>query len=164
VVGRGNSEADYMLASPVSGRYVFAEEFSPEKAYPPPPPTTRKHIHIEEFLMATCFTDDFTRMRQDFDQAQANRDQLIQDTHDWVQDKASSVQQLMQDMHDKTAEMAGQLRTELQNLSTDLHTGGSIFRKESNPRMSRKVSSPKTFHKASKAKTFHKASKAKKGR
>ena len=86
--------------------------------------------------MAT-FTEDFTRMRSDNDQAQADRFQLIQDTHDWVQDKASSVQQLMQDMHDKTAEMAGQLRTELHDLSTDLHTGGNIFRKGSSPKASR---------------------------
>ena len=113
------------------------------------------------------FTDDFTRMRQDFDQAQADREQLIQDTHDWVRDKACSVQQLMQDMHDKTAEMADQLRTELQELSTDLHTGGSIFRKESNPKMSHKASCRKMCHKnghkGSKPKMSHKA-KAKKGR
>ena len=125
------------------------------------------------------FTDDFTRMRQDFDQAQADREQLIQDTHDWVADKACSVQRLMQDMHDKTAEMADQVRTELQELSTDLHTGGSIFRKESNPRMSRKASSHtnghtnghsnghknghKNGHTVSKRKVSHKA-KAKSGR
>ena len=83
--------------------------------------------------MAT-FTEDSTRMRQDFDQAQADRDQLIRDTHDWVQDKACGVRQLMQDMHDKTAEMASQVRTELHNLSTDLHTGGGIFRKGSSPK------------------------------
>ena len=87
--------------------------------------------------MATCFTDDFTRMRQDFDQAQANRDQLIQDTHDWVQDKARGVQQLMQDMHDKTAEMASQVRTNLREMHTDLNTGGNIFRKGSSPKASR---------------------------
>ena len=87
--------------------------------------------------MAT-FTEDFTRMRQDNDQAQADRFQLIQDTHDWVQDKARGVHQLMQDMHDKTAEMARQLHTELKDFSTELHTGGSIFRKGlSSPKASR---------------------------
>jgi len=111
--------------------------------------------------MAT-FTEEFTRMRQDFDQAHADRDQLIQDTHDWVRDKARSVQQLMQDMHDKTAEMASQLRTELQDLSTDMRNGGDIFRKESSPRMSRKKeSSPRMSRKASSHKNGHKGSKPK---
>ena len=84
--------------------------------------------------MATCFTDDFTRMRQDNDQSQADRFQLIQDTHDWVQDKARGVHQLMQDMHDRTAEMADKLHTELKDFSTDLHTGGNIFCKGSSPK------------------------------
>ena len=30
--------------------------------------------------------------------------------------------------------MAGQVRTELKEMSTDLHTGGEIFRKGSKPR------------------------------
>lgn len=112
--------------------------------------------------MATL-TDSFTRMRRDFDQAQADRDRLIQDTHDWVKDKARSVQQLMQDMHEKTTEMANQLRTELQELSTDMRTGGSIFRKESSPKMSRKTSRHKNVQKTSKPKTTQRA-RAKKGR
>ena len=86
--------------------------------------------------MAT-FTEDFTRMRSDNDQAQADRFQLIQDTHDWVQDKARGVHQLMQNMHDRTAEMAAKLHTELRDFSTDLSTGGSIFRKESKAKKGR---------------------------
>lgn len=120
--------------------------------------------------MATCFTDDFTRMRQDFDQAQADRHQLFDDTREHVQDMADGVKeqlagfrQNMRDMHDGIAEMASQVRTNLSDLSTDLHTGGGIFRKESNPKMSRKTSSPKMVHKGSKPRTDHKA-KAKKRR
>lgn len=80
------------------------------------------------------FTEEFTRMRQDFDQAQADREQLIQDTCKWVQDKASDTQQLMQDMHNETAEMADRVRTGLKELHTDLNTGGNIFRKKSGSR------------------------------
>jgi len=119
--------------------------------------------------MAT-FTEEFTRMRQDFDRAQADRHQLFDDTREHVQDMVDGVKeqlagfrQNMRDMHDGIAEMAGQVRTELHDLSTDLRTGGSIFRKESNPKMSRKTSSPKMVHKASKPRTNHKA-KAKKHR
>ena len=89
--------------------------------------------------MAT-FTEDFTRMRSDNDQSQADRFQLIRDTQDWVQDKARGVHQLMQDMHDKTAEMADKLHTELKDFSTDLHTGGNIFCKGSSPKARAKKS------------------------
>jgi hypothetical protein len=66
-------------------------------------------------------------------------------------------------VHDGIAEMACQVHTELQDLSTDLRAGGSIFRKESNPRMSRKAANPSNAHKGSKPKLAHKA-KAKKRR
>jgi signal transduction histidine kinase len=109
-------------------------------------------------------------MRQDFDQAQADRDQLFQDTREHVQNIAQGVKdqlagfrQNMRDMHDGIAEMAGEVQTELQNLSTDLRTGGNIFRKESNPKMSHKASSLKNVRRVSKPKAGHKA-KAKKGR
>jgi hypothetical protein len=144
VVGRGSSKADHKLASLASGRYVFAKEFSPEKAYPPPPPITNHYL--KEFPMAT-FTEEFTRMRQDFDQAQTDRHQLFQDTREHVQNMAQGVKdqltgfrQNMRDMHDEIAEMAGQVRTELHNLSTDLHTGGNIFRKGSSPKARAKKS------------------------
>ena len=65
-------------------------------------------------------------------------DQLFQDTREHVQNMAQGVKeqlagfrQNMRDMHDGIAEMASQVRTELQDLSTDLHTGGDIFRKGS---------------------------------
>ena len=123
--------------------------------------------------MAT-FTDNFTRMRQDFDQAQADRDQLFQDTREYVQNIAEGVKdqlagfrQNMRDVHDGISEMACQVRSELQDLSTDLRTGGGIFRKESNPKMSHKAACRKMCHKnghkGSKPKMSHKA-KAKKGR
>ena len=90
--------------------------------------------------MAT-FTDDFTRMRQDFDQAQADRDQLFHDTREHVQNMANGVKeqlagfrQNMRDMHDDIAEKASQVRTGLREMSTDLRTGGNIFRKESSPK------------------------------
>ena len=84
--------------------------------------------------MAT-FTDEFTRMRQDFDQAQADRDQLFHDTREHVQNMANGVKeqlagfrQNMRDMHDELAEKASQVRTGLREMSTDLRTGGNIFR------------------------------------
>ena len=40
-------------------------------------------------------------------------------------------------MHNGIAEMAAQVRTELKDLSSDLHTGGKIFRKESKGRRRR---------------------------
>jgi gamma-glutamyl:cysteine ligase YbdK (ATP-grasp superfamily) len=91
--------------------------------------------------MAT-FTEEFTRMRQDFDQAEADRHQLFHDTQEQVKNMAQGVKeqlaefrQNMRDMHDKIAEMASQVRTGLREMSTDLHTGGNIFRKESSPKM-----------------------------
>jgi hypothetical protein len=129
--------------------------------------------------MMANFTDTFTRMRQDFDQAQADRDQLFQDTREHVQDIAQGVKdqlagfrQNMRDMHEGLAEMADQVRNELQELSTDLHTGGDIFRKSSSPKMPRKApcskttcktSSRKANHSSTKPKAAHKA-KAKQGR
>jgi hypothetical protein len=90
--------------------------------------------------MAT-FTEEFTRMRQDFDQAQADRHQLFHDTREHVQnmvqgvkDQLAGFRQDMRDMHDHLAEMAGQVRTNLRDMSTDLHTGGDIFRKGSSPK------------------------------
>jgi hypothetical protein len=44
VVGRGESEADYMLASPVSEWYVFTEKFTPEKAYLLRRPTSNHYL------------------------------------------------------------------------------------------------------------------------
>jgi len=93
--------------------------------------------------MAT-FTEEFTRMRQDFDQAQADRHQLFHDTREHVQNMAQGVKdqmagfrQNMRDMHDGIAEAASQVRTGLREMSTDLHTGGNIFRKGSSPKASR---------------------------
>jgi hypothetical protein len=93
--------------------------------------------------MAT-FTEEFTRMRQDFDQAQADRRQLFEDTHEHVQNMAHTVKEQLagfrhdlSNMHNGIAEMASQVRTELHDLSTDLKTGGMIFRKESKPKKGR---------------------------
>ena len=93
--------------------------------------------------MAT-FTEEFTRMRQDFDQAQADRHQLFDDypraraEHGpGRQGQLAGFRQNMRNMHDEIAEMAGQVRTELKEMSTDLHTGGDIFRKGSSPKISR---------------------------
>ena len=87
--------------------------------------------------MAT-FTEEFTRMRQDFDQAASDRQQLAEDTRHHVQNMVQGVKQQLagfrQDlnkMHDGVADLAGQVRASLSDLSTDLHTGGKIFRKES---------------------------------
>ena len=80
-----------------------------------------------------------------------------------VKEQLAGFRENMRDMHDGIAEMADQVRTELHDFSTDLRTGGSIFRKESSPKMSHKASSHKMVHKASKPRTNHKA-KAKKHR
>ena len=87
------------------------------------------------------FTEEFTRMRQDFDQAQADRDRLYHDTREHVQNMAQGVKQQlagfrqhMQDMHDEIAEMAGHVRAGLKEMSTDLHGGGNVFRKGSSPK------------------------------
>jgi hypothetical protein len=87
------------------------------------------------------FTEEFTRMRQDFDQAQAERDQLFEDTREHVHNLAEGVKdqlagfrQNMHDMHDQLAETANEVRTGLREMSRDLHTGGDIFRKGSSPR------------------------------
>jgi hypothetical protein len=86
--------------------------------------------------MAT-FTEEFTRMRQDFDDAQAARDQLFRDTQAHVQDMAHGVQQQlagfrsdMQRMHGEVAEMADRVRTNLREMHADLNTGGNILRKQ----------------------------------
>ena len=86
--------------------------------------------------MAT-FTEDFTRMRQDCDDARAERRQLVQDTSEYVQNLAHSTRQDIKRMHDKTAEMADKLHAELKDFSTDLSTGGGIFRKESKAKKGR---------------------------
>jgi hypothetical protein len=90
------------------------------------------------------FTEEFTRMRQDFDQAQADRDQLFKDTREFAQnmaqgvkDKLAGFRQNMQDLHADIAAKASQVHTELCEMSTDLHNGGNIFRKGSSPRASR---------------------------
>jgi len=87
--------------------------------------------------MAT-FTETFSRMRQDFDDAQAARDQLFQATREHVGNLAHGVQQQlagfrsdMQHLRGQISEMAGQVRSNLQELHSDLSTGGNIFRKES---------------------------------
>ena len=84
------------------------------------------------------FTEEFTRMRQDFDQAQADRDQLFHDTREFVHNMTQNVQhQLagfrgdMQHMHEELAAMAGRVRDDLREMHTDLNTGGQVFRKES---------------------------------
>ena len=50
-----------------------------------------------------------------------------------VKDQMAGFRQDMREMHGGIAEMAGQVRTDLHDLSTDLKTGGNIFRKESKP-------------------------------
>jgi predicted nucleic acid-binding Zn-ribbon protein len=84
------------------------------------------------------FTEEFTRMRQDFDQAQADRDQLFHDTREFVQNMSQNVQQKlsgfrseMQHMHEELAAMADRVRDELKEMHTDLNTGGNVFRKQS---------------------------------
>jgi predicted nucleic acid-binding Zn-ribbon protein len=69
--------------------------------------------------MAT-FTEEFTRMRQDFDQAQADRTQLFHDTREHVKNISQGMKEQlagfrrdMHEMHDNLAEMASQVRTGL---------------------------------------------------
>ncbi len=94
--------------------------------------------------MAT-FTEDFTRLRQDFDQSQANRNQLYETTRDHVQNMAQGVKeqlagfrQHMHEMHDEIAEMAGRVRADLKELSTNLRGGGDVFRKGLSPKKAKK--------------------------
>jgi hypothetical protein len=93
--------------------------------------------------MAT-FTETFSRMRQDFDDAQAARDQLFHDTREHVQDMARGVQEQLagfrsdlRQVHGQVAEMADRVRSNLREMHTDLNTGGNIFRKECKPRKHR---------------------------
>jgi methyl-accepting chemotaxis protein len=90
--------------------------------------------------MAT-FTDEFTKMRQDFDEAQDSRHQLLEDTRQQVQQMAQGVKEQLagfrgelEHMREEIAEAANRTRTELKELGADLHTGGDIFRKQSMPR------------------------------
>ena len=79
--------------------------------------------------MAT-FTEDFTRLRQDCDDARAERRQLVQDNCEHVKNMLAGFRQ-------QHAEMASQLRTELKGFATDLGAGGAIFRKESKAKKGR---------------------------
>jgi tRNA U34 5-carboxymethylaminomethyl modifying GTPase MnmE/TrmE len=97
--------------------------------------------------MAT-FTEEFARMRQNFDQAQGSRRQLFEETRDRVQQMAHSVreqlvdfQQQLHETHEKTADMARRVRTELHEFraelgryGAELKAGGNIFRGRSMPR------------------------------
>jgi hypothetical protein len=85
--------------------------------------------------MAT-FTEEFTRVREDCDQAHEERRQILEDTRKQVEQMAHDVQEQlmgfrdnMQKMHGEIAEAANQVRTNLKDLAVDLKTGGSIFRK-----------------------------------
>jgi hypothetical protein len=93
--------------------------------------------------MAT-FTETFSRMRQDFDDAQAARDQLFRATREHVGNLAHGVQQQlagfrsdMRQLRGQLTEMADGVRSNLRELHGDLNTGGDIFRKESKPRKRR---------------------------
>ena len=95
-------------------------------------------------IMAT-FTEEFTRMRQDFDQAQADRNQLYENTRNHVQNMAQGVKeqlcgfrQHMHEMHDEIAEMASRVRAGLKDMSTDLRGGGDVFRKGLSPKKAKK--------------------------
>ena len=145
MVGRGNREADHKLASLPSKRSFLGNHFRGKRTNAVP----HNNTLAEKGTTMAVFTEEFTRMRQDFDQAQADRDQLFQDTREHVQNLAQGVKdqlagfrQNMREMHDEIAETASQVRTELREMSTDLHTGGNIFRKGSSPehREARKAS------------------------
>ena len=77
-----------------------------------------------------AFTEFFTHLRQDCDEARGERRQLVQDNREHVKN-------MLAGFHQDHAEMARHLRTELKDFRTDLSTGGAIFRKESNPRKHR---------------------------
>jgi hypothetical protein len=90
--------------------------------------------------MAT-FTEDFTRMRHDFDQSQEDRQRLFEDTRGHVQQMACDMQEQLagfrhgfEQMRGEIAETADQVRTELRGFGADLRTGGRVFRKQSKPR------------------------------
>lgn len=89
--------------------------------------------------MAT-FTEDFTRMRQGFDQSQEDRQRLFEQTREQVQQMACGVQEQLagfrqefQQMRGEIAEAADRVRIGLREFGTDLKGGGRIFRKESKP-------------------------------
>jgi len=90
--------------------------------------------------MAT-FTEDFTRMRQEFDQSQDDRQRLFGHTREQVEQMACGVreqlagfQQEFQQMRGDIAEAADRVRTGLREFGTDLKGGGRVFRKKSKPR------------------------------
>jgi len=86
--------------------------------------------------MAT-FTEDFTRMRNDFDRAHQDRERLGREIHGQVRDAADDVKAMlgrfadeMRDTREGLRRAADRLRSELGQFARDLQTGGGVFRKE----------------------------------
>jgi nitrate/nitrite-specific signal transduction histidine kinase len=79
--------------------------------------------------MAT-YTDDFTRMRQEADEAHEERQQLMRDIQHQVQEMADGVREQLAGFRHELQEMSDALKTELREFHTDLKTGGEIFRKQ----------------------------------
>ena len=86
--------------------------------------------------MAT-FTEDFTRMRQDCEEAQEDRHHFFEQMRNRVEQLAEETRNDMARFRAEHNQMANGLRDHLKQLATDLKTGGGIFRKESNPRKQR---------------------------
>ena len=77
--------------------------------------------------MAT-FTEDFTRLRQDFDQSHEDRLESIQNIRTESQAIRDEVPGLLAGFRADRAEMGSQLRSDLAEFAGDLATGGEIFR------------------------------------
>ena len=70
--------------------------------------------------MAT-FTEDFTRMREDFDQSHEDHQQFCDHLTEDCAQRMESNQQWLKEMGD-------QMRSELADFAGDLKTGGKTFR------------------------------------
>lgn len=88
--------------------------------------------------MAT-FTEDFTRMRQEFDQSQSDRqafcEHITQDCAERTERNQQSLKELRQQDAERSnrdrqwlEEMGNQLRSDLADFAGDLAAGGKIFR------------------------------------
>ena len=81
--------------------------------------------------MAT-FTEDFTRMREDFDQSHQDRQEFVQGIIDDEVEDCKNRQEFCQQVRDDVAEMRQENRsfmnTVLKPFAADLKAGGAIFR------------------------------------
>lgn len=77
--------------------------------------------------MAT-FTDDFTKLREDSDQAHKDRQEFYDKMRGEVEQLAVETRNQLTTFRAELTEMSNHLRDSLKQCATDLKTGGDIFR------------------------------------